>query len=173
MEKMDNFYNLLDIPYSATKKQIVMGYQNKISKYNVFKKVSSEQIKEIKQLKSAIYILTNDILRKNYDILLKKKSSSDNILPSISSNITSNEQEPVAGNLDNEDTFDSVFSIDNSWMKNNTDTNNKKDRVASNLMGERVFSLPNYNKKQNYSSEMDAKLRKPLQCRDDKTKIEE
>lgn len=166
MEKMDNFYNLLDIPYSATKKQIVMGYQNKISKYNMFKKLSSEQIKEIKQLKTAVYIFTNDNLKRNYDILLKKKSSSDN----ISSTITNNEQEPVAGNLENEDTFDSVFSIDNSWMKNNTETNNKKDRVASNLMGERIFSLPN--KKQNYSSETDSKLRIPLQCRDDKTKIE-
>jgi DnaJ-class molecular chaperone len=164
MEKMDNFYNLLDIPYSASKKQIIMGYENKISKYNAFKKLSSEQIKEIKQLKTSLYILTNDNLRKKYDILIKKIPSPENILVS---------NDPVAGNLENEDTFDSVFSVDNSWMKNDTQSNNKKERVSSNLLGERVFSLPNYNKKQNYSSDVDTELRKPLQCRDDKTKTNE
>ena len=164
MEKMDNFYNLLDIPYSASKKQIIMGYENKISKYNAFKKLSSEQIKEIKQLKTSLYILTDDNLRKKYDILIKKIPSHKNILVS---------NDPVAGNLENEDTFDSVFSVDNSWMKNDTQSNNKKERVSSNLLGERVFSLPNYNKKQNYSSDVDTELRKPLQCRDDKTKTNE
>ena len=84
--------------------------------------------------------------------------------------------EPVAGNHDNDNTLDSVFNIDNSWMSkhnnnnNTSDINGKKIKVDANLLGDRVFSLPQFGKKQNHPSEIDMDLRKPLQGREDKTK---
>ena len=198
MEKMDNFYNLLDIPYSASNKQIIMGYQNKISKYTYLKKISYEQVKEIKVLKTAVYILTNDNLKNSYNMLLKNQQYDDTDSMYINKNpILQHEQEnnePSQTKFDKlnstlqyvqenipepmgnmmEDTLDSVFNVDNSWMKNDNATiTNKKARVDTNLLGDRVFSMPNYGKKQNYSSDIDAELRTPIQCREDKTKSAE
>ncbi len=182
MEKMGNFYNLLDIPYSASNKQIIMGYQNKISKYANLKNISSDQIKEIKALKTAIYILTNMKLKEAYDNLLNNENTI-NIQPNKNITISSPPPDdttdfltnsPVAGNHMGDDTLDAVFNVDNSWMKQeNNNINNKKAGIDINLLGNRVFSLPNYAKKQNYSSDIDSELRKPKQCRDDKSKINE
>ncbi len=189
MENMGNFYNLLDVPYSASNKQIIMGYQNKISKYVNLKNISSEQIKEIKTLKTAIYILTNEKLKEAYDNLLHNENPINinpiNINPiniNTKNNISIHNDDstdfltnsPVAGNHMGDDNLDAVFNVDNSWMKQETSNiNNKKAGIDINLLGNRVFSLPNYAKKQNYSSDIDSELRKPKQCRDDKSKMNE
>jgi DnaJ-class molecular chaperone len=175
---MDNFYILLEIPYDAMKDQIISSYKNKINKFNNFKKILQEHIKEIKLLKTALYILTNDELKRKYDILLSYKINNtteiQEPLAKTSKIISANEPNniPVAGNHDEENTLDFVFNIDNSWMpkqNNSSDTNGKKIKVNANLLGDRIFSLPQYGKKQNQPSEIDMDLRKPLQGREDKT----
>jgi len=172
--KMEDFYILLEISYNATKEQIISSYKNKIDKFNNFKKILSEHVKEIKLLKTALYILTNDNLKQKYDILLSYKinnTGKSNGPSDIVNDIPAEKKcDPVAINHENDSTFDSVFNIDNSWMPklNSSDTNGKKIKVDTNLLGDRVFSLPQFGKTQNQPSDLD--IRKPLQGREDKTK---
>lgn len=167
--KMDNFYILLGISYDASKEQIISSYKNKIDKFNNFKKILPEHVKEIKLLKTALYILTNETLKNKYNILLSYKI---NNTEKISCPSDEKNSDPVAMNHDNDNTLDSVFNIDNSWMPKHvsSDANGKKIKVNTNLLGDRVFSLPQFGKKQNHPSELDMDLRKPLQGREDKTK---
>lgn len=172
--KMENFYILLEISYDAMKEEIISSYKNKIDKFNNFKKILPEHVKEIKLLKTALYILTNETLKNKYDILLSYKlnnTEKSNRPSDIVNDIPAEKiSDPVAINHENDSTFDSVFNIDNSWMSkhNSSDTNGKKIKVDSNLLGDRVFSLPQFGKTQNHPVDMD--LRKPLQGREDKTK---
>ena len=68
---MDNLYEYLDISISATKKQIIEAYKQKISKYLPLTSLSDKEIYEIKMLKVGLYILTNDTLKHKYNILIK------------------------------------------------------------------------------------------------------
>lgn len=97
---MDNYYNLFNINSNASKKDIINGYNTKISIYNYFKSLSQTQINEIKVLKKGLYILTTPELKQKYD---DKLFNSNNI--------------------------DVVFNIDNSWMKqyNIKNMENKKE----------------------------------------------
>jgi len=125
---MDNYYKLLNINNDATKNQIINAYNNKISIYNYFKSLNSNQINEIKIFKKALYVLTTPELKQKYD---------DKIF--------------------NNNNIDSVFNIDNSWMKNYNIKNmeNKKEINFSN----RVFSLSDLNKKPDFPSDIDTLLR--------------
>lgn len=152
MENMENFYKLLEVSQNASNDMIMKGYKNKISNYIYLNNLTSNNIKEIKALKTALYILTNNELREKYNVLIKQS-----------------ENTPVAVNHDDDNNLDSVFNIDNSWMKEANLSNKKKDGVDSNLLGERVFSLPSYNKNQNNLSYLDSDIRKPIQGREDKT----
>jgi curved DNA-binding protein CbpA len=201
MEKMRDFYELLEISKNSSEQQIIKSYNNKLSKFNTYKKILSEHVQEIKLLKTALYILTNTELKNNYDILLKRTEEIDsikidpNIISQISNELSNNNtsinysekkvtftenflhedvnniSDPVAGNMTNDDNLDSVFNIDNSWMNKNNGNNGdngKKNKVETNLLGDRVFSLPQFGKKQNYPSDIDTDLRKPLQGRESK-----
>ena len=119
MENRENFYKLLEISHNASHDMIVKGYENKISNYINLNNITSHDIKEIKALKAAFYILTNNQLRERYNILLKQT-----------------ENVPLAVNHDDDNNLDSVFKVDNSWMKESNLSNNKrKDGVDSNLLG--------------------------------------
>jgi DnaJ-class molecular chaperone len=158
---MNNFYELFEIQKSATTKQIINAYENKITKYNNIQKLSEQQIYEIKMLKIGLHVLTNQELRKKYD---NNHSGLNN-----SKNKHNNEPSPI--NNDNDDaTLDHVFNVDNSWMKQLQDKHNvdKKNNFDTNI-GNRVFSLTEMNKRPGYSSEFEANLRKPHQGREDKT----
>ena len=65
-----NYYELFEIPFSASTKQIVMAYENKITKFNNLMKLSNEQITEIKILKVGLFVLLNIQLRNNYDKII-------------------------------------------------------------------------------------------------------
>ena len=201
MDKMRDFYELLEISKNSSEQQIIKSYNNKLSKFNTYKKILSEHVQEIKLLKTALYILTNTELKNNYDILLKRTEEIDsikidpNIISQISNELSNNNtsinysekkvtftenslhedinniSDPVAGNMTNDDNLDSVFNIDNSWMNKingNNGDNGKKNKVETNLLGDRVFSLSQFGKKQNYPSDIDTDLRKPLQGRESK-----
>ena len=164
---MDNFYDILQVNNTSSFNDINLSYKNKLLKYIKLQQnetLSSDQIKEIKLLKVALYILTNPNLRTKYDILLKKQNNKNLSEETNKDFLPSNIMED--SNLDN------VFNIDNTWMNqiNNNNSNNKKNRVDANLLGERVFSLPNFAKKQNSTSDIDIDLRKPIQGREDRTK---
>ena len=133
------------------------AYKNKINKFKNIYIFDQNQINEIKLIKTALYILLNKELRSKYDITigLSKKVSN----------------EPLAMNNDMDDSFDSVFNVDNSWMNKHLDKNNdknKKNNNETNIIGDRIFSLSNLNKKPGYSTNDEINLRKPLQGRVDK-----
>ena len=64
----------------------------------------------------------------------------------------------------NDDSYDTVFNVDNSWMGNHKDNDHE-----TNIISDRIFSLSNFNKKPGYSTNDEIYLRKPLQGRIDKT----
>jgi len=79
--------------------------------------------------------------------------------------------EPMAMNNEVDDSFDAVFNIDNSWMNTNKYINkdsDKKNINETNILGDRIFSLSNLNKKPGYSTKDEIDLRVPLQGRVEK-----
>ena len=139
---MNNFYELFNVTHSATKKDILLSYQLKINQFNNCTKLTNSQIYDIKMLKIGLYILTNDDLRYKYDqSLIQPKPNNDNY----------------------DNNIDSVFNIDNSWMKNIKINNDDKINF-----GDRVFSLSDMNKRPGFSSEFENTIRKPLQGREEK-----
>jgi hypothetical protein len=160
---MNNFYELFEILPNASIKQIIMGYENKITKYNNLKKLTKEQVYEIKKLKIGLHILINPNLRKKYNDSVKQSEP-------INLNKQSEPSEPQAINSGSDDTLDSLFNIDNSWMEkiNNESTQLSKRKLDINS-NDRVFSLSELNKRPGFSSDFESELRKPLQGREDKS----
>ena len=141
---MDDYYQLLNINKNASFENINLAYENAISKYNNLTFLLPQQISEIKKLKTALYVLTNSELKNKYD------NQMFNIKPH---------------NIDNEDDFDSVFKIDNSWMK---DKQNITTKIEGNVISDRIFSLSHMNSRPGYSNDFDLEIRKPLQGRPEK-----
>jgi DnaJ-class molecular chaperone len=155
---MNNFYSCLEISPNSTVREILMAYENKITKFFNLNKLSPEQISEIKMLKISLYVLTNPELKLKYDNFLKKPQ----------------QKQPVAINEENENNLDSLFNIDNTWMKNNSfdsqiNDKTRKKILSDNLISDRVFSLPELNKRPGFSHDFEASLRKPEQGRQDKS----
>lgn len=146
-----NYYKLFEINTTSKSKEILDAYKNKINKFKNIDNITSVHISEIKLLKKGLYILLDKKIRLKYNNELNKNT------------------EPVAMNYENDDSFDSVFNIDNSWMdKHIIKKNDKKNDSEFNLIGERIFSLSNLNKKPGYSTNDEIDLRKTLQGRIDK-----
>lgn len=186
MKNFQDFYTLFDVTPNSDEKQIKLGYLNKISKFNNIKKISNENIKEIKLLKTGLYILTNMELKNIYDKRIMKISdkqtdesydSKSGMLLNNSGKTIIDNDEPLAENHENNDTFDTVFKVDNSWMNQvnvNSETNNgRKNKGENNTISNRIFSLSEFNKKPNFSSDVDSELRRPLQGREDKSKLDQ
>ena len=156
IETNDLYYTFFDLPYTASTKQIINAYGNKISKFNNITNLSINEINEIKMLKSGLFVLTHRKLRKIYDKIIDVKKISV----------------PVAPNFDMEDSLDTLFNIDNSWINQNVieeETKNKKSKFESNALGDRIFSLSHYNKRPGFSSDFETELRKAQQGRTDKS----
>lgn len=145
-----NFYSLLDVSIQATLQEINFSYRTKIKEfYN--KNLSKDDIIIIKLLKAGVYVLTNESLRENYNKKLFNKNSENNKLP----------LEINAGN-DNND-FNNVFNVDNSWMNNRDIQQSGRKKEENNNIGDRIFSLSDL--KTTYSSEFEMKIRNPIQDR--------
>jgi hypothetical protein len=167
-KKHINYYELFEIPFSASPKQILLAYENKITKFNNLQILSQEQINEIKLLKVGLFILINNELRYNYNkivgfIKTNKQLSNKTI-----------DNDPVADNQCIPDTLDSLFNMDNSWMKSTEQkpgTSSKKGKNESNMLGDRIFSLSEFNRRPGFSSDFETELRKPQQGRIDKSDL--
>ncbi len=155
-----NYYNLFEIHPHASSKQILLAYENKITKFNNLYSLEQEQINEIKLLKVGLFVLINSELRNIYDKIIGIKKEQQK------------ETEPVAGNANIPDSLDSLFNVDNSWMKTtdkNSDSSSRKGRNESNILGDRIFSMSEFNKRPGFSSDFEIELRKPQQGRVDKS----
>lgn len=175
MEPNNNFYKHLGIEYSTTNNDIINAYEYKMSAYYNKDELSEDEIQDIKMLKIALYILTNQQLRFKYNKLLNLKSDSeinkqDTVL---SSNELNDSAFEIINNELSNDTLDSLFNIDNSWMNNinnninKKDVQNRKNKEEFNIISDRVFSLSEYNRP-SLSSDFEEKLRQPHQGRVEK-----
>jgi len=161
MNTKNNFYKLLDITSLASSYEIKKAYQNKIKKFNNISKLSDDQISDIKMLKMALYVLLNSKLKEKYDNYIKSVK-----LKTVS------QSEPEAINQNENETLDSLFNVDNTWMNNEqkiSDNSLRKNKFENNSIGDRVFSMSHLNKRPGYSSDFEIELRKPLQGREDKS----
>ncbi len=155
-----NYYDLFEIHSHASSKQILLAYENKITKFNNLHSLTREQINEIKLLKVGLFVLLNSELRNTYDKIIGIKKGQKET------------SEPVAGNSNIPDSLDSLFNVDNSWMKTTekkSDSSGRKGRNESNMLGDRIFSLSEFNKRPGFSSDFETELRKPQQGRIDKS----
>ena len=153
-----NFYDILEITNTASNKKIIKSYQKKINKFNNINVLSKSQIQEIKILKMSLYILTNPILKNKYDVQFNKIYNHD----------------VVAGNQNEDCNLDSLFNIDNEWMKTTehtieTKSDLRKNKMEINMLGDRIFSLAQNNKRPGYSADFEIELRNQQQGRVEKT----
>jgi len=170
MNNINNFYKLFDVLQNASTKEIIMAYENKITKYNNIEKLSNEQVYNIKMLKIGLYILINPKLRKKYN---ETTSINNNVNKPKDKEVNNLDKEPIAINSLNEDTLDSLFNVDNSWMNkvninSESSQTNKKTNFDTNI-GDRIFSLSDINKRPGFSADFESDIRKPLQGREDKS----
>jgi DnaJ-class molecular chaperone len=171
-----NYYELFEIINTASPKQIIKAYQNKIINYN--NTLSSDQINEIKIFKMGFYILMNTELRIIYDNILNNQviQTTQNVVSTINPEDTdiNNLHASLNDQIKEENSLDSLFNIDNTW-KDNNDTNvnlgNKKIQIKTNIITNRIFSMAEFNKKPNFPSDFESELRRPLQGRVEKKQI--
>lgn len=104
MEVINYYYQILEVKYDATEKEINDAYKNKIKKYFNLPFLNENQKVDIKELKKAKFILSNNELRKKYDSII----------------------------------FQEIEENKNIKEK---DTLNKKEKLDSQMMGNRIFSM--------------------------------
>jgi len=102
MEVID-YYKILDLNYDATEKDINDAYNNKIKKFFNLPLLNDMQKCEIKDLKKAKFVLTNEELKNIYDAIIIQNMKEDKRL---------------------DDT--------------------KKEKVDSQIMGNRIFSMAQF-----------------------------
>jgi DnaJ-class molecular chaperone len=165
-----NFYELFEIINTASTKQIIKAYQNKIMNYN--NTLSPDQINEIKIYKIGLYILMNTELRIIYDNILNNQMV-QNVVSTINPEDTdiNNLHASLNDQIKEENSLDSLFNIDNTWKDTNDDLGNKKTQIKTNIITNRIFSMAEFNKKPNFPSDFESELRRPLQGRVEKKQI--
>lgn len=104
MEVINYYYQILELKYDATEKEINDAYTNKIKKYFNLPFLNENQKIEIKELKKAKFLLSNNDLRKKYDSIIFQEIEENNKLKE-------------------------------------KDILNKKEKLDSEMMGNRVFSM--------------------------------
>jgi DnaJ-class molecular chaperone len=157
---MENYYDLFEVSVNSSFNEIIMSYENKITKFNNIKKLNKNQIKEIKLLKAGLYVLTDNNLRKKYNSFINKKF-----------NYTEN-REPSAPNQDEDmnSNLDDLFKVDNTWMGNiDEKIGDKKEKLDSNMLSSRIFSMSELNNRPTFPADFESELRKPQQGRPDKS----
>ena len=107
-----NYYELFGVNLTSKPNEIIIAYKNKINKFKNISNFDNQQISEIKFLKKGLHILINKELREKYN------------------NKIGINKGPVPMNDIIDDSFDSVFNIDNSWMNKHKQTD--KDKKNSN-----------------------------------------
>ena len=151
---MENFYDLLKITPNANKNDIINAYKSSIKHYIDMGHLTNDQINEIRTLKSALYVLSNDDLRNKYNALLTK-ANMENTNPSNDELSHHNDMNYFSNiNTNQHNNLESLFNVDNSWMNNDNiimkQNITKKNKIETNMIGDRIFSLQEINKKPLY-----------------------
>lgn len=166
---MITYYDVLNVSPLDTTETIYKNYYDAISYYNN-PNLTEDQVFQIKFIKMALYVLTNDTLKNkyNYYIYKKKLELNKSVEPenslkdfknnnndlSANNNVSANNDTSsnnVSANNDvQEQTLDTVFNVDNKWMNNNSFSNDD-GKLDNKIISNRVFDLTNiYDRKINY-----------------------
>lgn len=101
-EQFEDLYEVLDVDFGSSKKDIIQKYKEKLEPYKEHiaqgNHLDGESKWEVKLLKIAKYVLTNDALRKQYNlsrILQDSDESSD-----IKEKVNSKSKEPSNSSLE-------------------------------------------------------------------------
>jgi DnaJ-class molecular chaperone len=78
MEVIDYYYKILNVNYDAEIEEVIEAYSNKIKKYSKLPFLNENQKTEVKELKKAYYILSNNDLRKVYDNIIIQEIETHN-----------------------------------------------------------------------------------------------
>jgi len=78
MEIVDYYYKILELSLDAKIEHIYAAYNSKIEKYRNLPFLNTNQKAEVKELKKAKYVLSNDEFRKIYDVSIAKKNTQIN-----------------------------------------------------------------------------------------------
>ena len=116
---MINYYKILDVKKTDDEDYIIKKYNKKILKYKNLPFLNSEQKEEVKNLKTALYILSNEELKILYDNYLRNekdnlKNNNNNDENKIDENITNkynNLKKNELKDKDNKYLSDRLFSI--------------------------------------------------------------
>lgn len=71
---MENYYEILDVARDSNIDEINKAYKNKIKIFNDKVELTKKDLKKIKSLKTAKFILNDEDLRDKYDEILSKKN---------------------------------------------------------------------------------------------------
>ena len=157
---MITYYDVLNVTPVDNDETIYNNYYNAISYYNN-PILSAEQQNQVKFIKMALHVLTNEKLKNKYNYYIYKEQNKQNIKSASGKSLAENSlkefKEPrenniVSANENNGDQLlDTVFNVDTKWMNNNSFSNNEDGKLDNNIISNRVFDLSNiYDRKINY-----------------------
>lgn len=72
---MKNYYEILDVKTNSSKDDIKKAYKDHISRFNGLPFLTKKMINEIKELKTAYYVLYDENKRHLYDNRMKPKKT--------------------------------------------------------------------------------------------------
>jgi DnaJ-class molecular chaperone len=153
---MKNYYELLSLPPNATVNDIYNSYQHNITQFNNLSFLTKTDIAQIKELKKALFILSNNNLRNLYNNKLNK-------LDTLPVNDEDVQCANTFDNFDNEDVLDTQFNTimsEPTQKRLEASSDSKKNKLDSSVLGSRIFSLSYMNKPPELN-EFNLKLRKP------------
>jgi DnaJ-class molecular chaperone len=153
---MITYYDVLNVTPVDDKETIYNNYNNVISYYNN-PNLTPDQQSQVKFIKMALYVLTNDNLKNKYNYYIYKEQSRQSKKP-VSENSLKDFKEPQennvvsANNEEDNQSLDNVFNVNTSWMNNNDSFSNNDDgKLDNKIISNRVFDLSNiYDRKINY-----------------------
>ncbi len=128
---MEDYYKILNVEYTATKEEIITSYDKLMINYKIQPFISENDKTQIKLIKKAHFVLTNDEYKKTYDTNLQLKKTQQQ-----------NFQQPL-----------SIQSI-------NT-LNNKKSGFNNSYIADRIFSMHNNGVNNNYCNVEKSELLRP------------
>ena len=146
---MDNYYELFNLKYKCKTNDIFNSYKNNINKYYNIINLSNQDIINIKKLKKGLYILSNDELKKKYDILLFNNNN-NNIL-------SANDEIDI--------NLDILFSSNNVNNIKIDNIKKKEQKFNAEFINNRIFQEIHDNNKANKTNNIDTHYIIPEQCR--------
>ena len=158
---MSTYYELLNINYDASNMIIRKAYKNRISFFKN-KMLTTEDIQNIKQLKTALFILENIELRNNYDKLILNNNLENNESPKIEDINALNNYDNLYTELNMQEMYQDIPNIHEEI--NNNDIYDKQNRINEKnvILSNRIFDNSFNNNK------IIVNTFKPMQTREDR-----